>query len=77
MPEPSVKYSNGFDLIKVQGALLGLVGWQQPTALGSPVLSDANLTSRSGRFFNDGSFHAVVTPDNIKASQEDSSIFRY
>jgi hypothetical protein len=74
MPNPTVKYSNGFDLIKVQAALVGRVGWQQPTLAGSPVLSTDNLLSRSGRYFNDGSFHAIVSPGNIKISQENPLI---
>lgn len=74
MPNPTVKYSNGFDLLKVEDALVGLVGWKQPTVSSAPTLSNANKESRSGRYFNDGSFHAIVTPNIIKSSQEDSGI---
>lgn len=57
-------YTNGFDLQKVLTALFGRIGWvQTPTG---PTLDATNLISRSGRNFNDGSFHQIVSLDNIK-----------
>lgn len=58
-----MSYTNGFDIDKVLVALKGRMGWQQPTESGFPALSAANLESRSKRFFNDGSFHAM---NNLK-----------
>ena len=54
-------------------ALFGRVGWQQPLIVGSPVISDENKDSASGRYFNDGSFHNLVTVANIKSTMEESA----
>lgn len=56
-------YTNGFNFNQVVSALLGRVGWLQTAG---PVLDSNNLISRSGRRFNDGSFHPLVTLNNIK-----------
>jgi hypothetical protein len=61
-------YTNGFDYNKVMSALVGRIGWMQTPD--SPTLDNTNLISRSGRRFNDGSFHAMVTLNNIKAIME-------
>jgi len=61
-------YTNGFDFNKVVTALFGRIGWMQSPD--SPILDATNLISRSGRKFNDGSFHAMVTLNNIKAIME-------
>jgi len=66
--------TNGFNTTKVQTAMAGRLGWQQPTLAGSPVVSDANKGSTSGRYYNDGSFHAACTLDRLKQSQEDANI---
>jgi hypothetical protein len=66
-----VKYTNGFDIDVVLPALQQRLGWIQPTVDGSPVLNAANLNAISSRYFNDGSFHASATIQNIKNSQED------
>jgi len=73
MPD-TLQYSNGFDLDKINKALIGRVGWLQSTITGAPVMNAANLKSLSGRFFNDGSFHALVNINNLKAVQEDPQI---
>lgn len=74
MSNIAYQYSNGFDLKKVSSALSGRFGWLQSTTLGAPVISAGNLESKSGRFFNDGSFHSLLTVDNIKQSQENPKI---
>ena len=66
--------TNGFDTAKVQTAMAGRLGWLQPTQSGSPVINSTNLGSTSGRYYNDGSFHAACTIDRFKSSQEDSAI---
>lgn len=66
--------SNGFDITKVNAAMQSRLGWIQPTLSGSPVLDVNNLKSLSGRYYNDGSFHAHLTLDKLKKAQEDQSI---
>lgn len=51
---------------------VGLVGWQQPTKTGSPVINAANLVSRSGLYFQNGS--GLVTIENIKAAVPDADM---
>lgn len=68
----SGSYTNGFDFNRVIQALFGRVGWKQPVKSGSPVINSTNLTARSGRYFNDSSFHSLVSVDNIKATMEES-----
>lgn len=67
-------YTNGFNTDKVIDALVGRLGWKQPTKQGSPVLNSTNTQSNSGRYFNDGSFHPLATIENLKATIEDSEI---
>lgn len=69
-----MKYTNGFDIDVVLPALQQRLGWLQPTPTGSTVINSTNLLSKSGRYFNDGSFHALCTVDNIKQTQEDSAL---
>lgn len=64
-------YTNGFNFNQVVSALLGRIGWLQTDG---PVLDSNNLTSRGGRKFNDGSFHALVTLNNIKAIMEEANV---
>lgn len=68
------QYTNGFDLSLVSSALTGRLGWIQPTAQGAPTLDQANTASKSGRYYNDGSFHSMVTVSNIVASQENAKL---
>jgi hypothetical protein len=68
----SGSYSNGFDFNRVIQALFGRVGWKQPVQSGSPVINATNLISKSGRYFNDGSFHSLVTIENIKRTIEEA-----
>lgn len=56
-----MKYSNGFDTDRALDLLKNRVKW----------LGD---TSESGRYFDDGSFHSLVTSDNFKAYQEKAQI---
>ncbi|MBK7885476.1 MAG: hypothetical protein IPJ81_18050 [Chitinophagaceae bacterium] len=58
-------YTNGFNLSKVLSALFGRVGWMQTTGEDNPTLNATNIVSKGGRFFNDGSFHALITLQNI------------
>jgi hypothetical protein len=60
-------YTNGFNYNKVLTAMFGRIGWLQTTG---PTLNTINLASRSGRRYNDGSFHALVTLENLKAIME-------
>jgi hypothetical protein len=71
------QYTNGFNATKVMNALVGRLGWKQPdwsTNGTAPVLNATNLESRSSRYFNDGSFHPLVTIDNIKETIEQPDI---
>lgn len=68
-----MNYTNGFDIDLVLPALRERLGWQQPIALGSPILNSENLNSISGRYFGDD-FHSACTIQNIKASQVDLGI---
>lgn len=68
----SGNYSNGFKSTAIN-ALMGRLGWIQPTYDGVS-LDSYNTSSASGRYFNDGGFHAIVDPGNIKAAQKDPSI---
>jgi len=56
-------YTNGYDLTSVLAKLAGRLAWRTDA-----TLSTANKTSASGRYFDDGSFHALVTVPNIKAT---------
>jgi hypothetical protein len=67
-------YTNGFNQDKVIDALKSRLGWKQPTKTGSPTLNSNNTASESGRYYNDGSFHPVVTIDNLKETIEDAGI---
>lgn len=65
-------YTNGYDFSTVMTALSQRLGWQQPAASGSPTINATNTTSGSGRYFNDGSFHNLVTVDNVKQTMEEA-----
>lgn len=67
-------YSNGFQLQNVLNALVGRLGWLQPTRADAPTISSPNTISNSGRYFNDGSFHAIVDPYIIQQVQPDTEI---
>lgn len=67
-------YSNGFQVAPVLNALTGRLGWLQPTLAGALSISGPNTTSNSGRYFNDGSFHAIVDPYLIQHVQPDPQI---
>lgn len=56
-------YSNGYNLTTVLAALFGRLAWSTDSTLNS-----ANETSASGRYFDDDSFHSMVTVANVKAS---------
>jgi hypothetical protein len=68
------QYTSGFNQSKVVDCLKGRLGWKQPTMSGSPTLNDVNTGSVSKRYFNDGSFHPLVTIDNLKATIEDANV---
>jgi len=55
-------YSNGYNNTTVLAALFGRLAWSTDT-----TLNTANKTSASGRYFDDGSFHSLVTVPNVKA----------
>lgn len=58
-----MSYTNGFNAGLVLPKLMGRLGWKDAS------LSAANRESKSGRYFDDGSFHALVTVPNIEATQ--------
>lgn len=62
-------YTNGFNLSRVISALFGRIGWRQSTRPGDPVISGANLITKSGRVYQD--FHTLVTAANIKKVMEE------
>lgn len=66
--------STGFDSDKVAAAMAGRIGWRNPTLAGYNIVDVANQASASGRYFNDGSFHASCTIQNLKETQEDPMI---
>lgn len=68
----SGSYTNGFDYSRIIAAMFGRVGWKQPIKSGSPVINSTNLISKGFRYFNDGSFHTIVTVDNVKATMEEA-----
>jgi hypothetical protein len=57
-----MSYSNGYNVTKVLPKLFGRLAWSDSS------LNSANTTSKSGRKFDDGSFHAMVTVANVKAT---------
>jgi hypothetical protein len=54
---------------KINDIAIGLVGWRQSTKSGSVVVDAANLASRSGLIYQDGS--GYVTVENIQDTMED------
>jgi hypothetical protein len=66
-------YSNGFNYNQVIAALFGRVGWKAETIDEAPGPNPANATSRSGRYFNDGGFHAIVSLANVKRLISDNA----
>lgn len=74
MNTPGTKtYSNGFKIAETLSTLMGRIGWRQPTvSTFTTTLSDDNLKSDSGRYFQD--FHPYCSPDIIKMVQEDNQI---
>lgn len=63
--------TNGYDNTRVMTALSGRLGWLNPTEAGKNVVDTGNQSSTSGRYFNDGSFHAAVTVQNIISAMDD------
>lgn len=62
-----MQYSNGYNN-QVLPALFGRLAWNALTGL-----NGANATSKSGRYFDDGSFHSVVNYDTIKSVIEEQT----
>lgn len=50
------------------------IGWRNPSMPGYNIVDSGNQASTSGRYFNDASFHASCTIQNIMDSQEDSAL---
>lgn len=59
-------WTNGYNHAAVINALKERIGFRQPLGADAPTLTNAVMTSRSGRYFQD--FHALVTVENIKAT---------
>lgn len=70
-PSEATGYTNGFNYSKVIPALMPRLGWMQTD--GAQTLDTSNLTATSGRRFNDGSFHAIVTLKNVYDTMEQKS----
>lgn len=66
--------TNGYDEARVLPALAIRMGWLQPTDSNYPTLATANKASTSGRYYNDDSYHAACTIQNLYDCQPDSSI---
>ena len=56
----------------INAIAVGIVGWQQPTKTGSPVITAANIGSTSGLYYHLG--HGLCTIDNIKLAVDDDAI---
>lgn len=65
-------YTNGFNYSRVMNAMLNRIGFKQPTISEYAIVNSGNLTSNSGRYYDD--FHALVRVKNIKEIQEDPGI---
>lgn len=63
--------TNGFDIDSVVTAL-SRIGWKNPTEKGYDKVDDTNQLSDSGRFFNDGSFDAILSVQNIYDCMDDA-----
>lgn len=61
MPNPTYKFTNGYDAAKVIPELIKRVKWK------------VDATSDSGRFFDDNSFHALLTEKNWMDVQDDTT----
>lgn len=68
----AIQVSNGFNVPRLFNAMIGRIGWNQPTRSDMPVIDNQNLASTSGRFWTEG--HELVSINNIYKSQEDSQI---
>src|SRR5574339_341804 len=64
MPNQDFKYSNGVDHLKALPALVNRIKW----------LSEIASPSESGRYFDDGSFHASVSEATLRATQPNATI---
>lgn len=69
-----MEFTNGYNPDVVLPVLLKRIGWKQPTIAEHAVVDTNNQISKSGRYYNDGSFHPLVTIPNIKNTIEDSGI---
>ncbi len=56
------QYSNGLDLLRVLPALVGRLKW-------TPAVVTTENASKSGRYFDDNSFHSMVTEAMLKDLQ--------
>lgn len=61
MPNLSFQYTNGYDLQKVQPVLLDRIKWK-------------GSASKSGRYFDDGSFHALLTEQNLRDTNQPGEV---
>ena len=61
-------YSNGYNNTTVLPKLSGQLGWRTDS-----TLATALKNSVSGRYWDDGSFHSLVTVANVKATAPDQT----
>jgi len=61
-----MEFTNGYNPDVVLPVLLKRIGWKQPTIAEYAVVDTNNQIYKSGRYYNDGSFHPLVTIQNIK-----------
>lgn len=58
---------------KIKTSFAGLVGWRQSTLSGSDTITEANLATASGLYFQDTN-PGLISVNNIKSTQEDTAI---
>lgn len=61
-----------YNVERVLNSLFSRVGWRQPTQPEYAILTEPNITTKSGRYFQDT--HAAVSIQNIKDCQLDADI---
>jgi len=65
--------TNGYNTTVVLPAM-ERIGWLQPTTKGYDLVDCDNTQSESGRYYNDGSFHASLLIENLYDCQPDADI---
>lgn len=61
-----------YQVSEAQTALIGLIGWRQPTKTGLPTLDTTAKATSSGMYYQD--FSSLVTIENLYYTQNDEAI---